>query len=144
MLLVILLLSACTPRPLAGSYNFETLGDDGTCGDIPQPAYALGGGVSEFGVDNVEGEQFDLTLVPLSGDETRLTCSMTDGHFSCGASFERVGGWTNTIAAGGAWLSEREATLYWGMFQDCELGASCTDEQTCTMFAQFRITHDGG
>jgi hypothetical protein len=144
MLFALLLPWACAPLPLAGDYDYVVIAEEDTCGDIVAPVYGLGGGVAVFRVANVAEDHLDLTLVPINGEyDAELACSMSDLHFSCGMSFERPPGLTSTVAAGGAWLSEHEASLYWGMLQGCDSGTECTREDWCSTFSQFRITLNG-
>jgi hypothetical protein len=140
----LLLLAACAPRPLEGYYGYEVLADENFCGYSEQPDIGLGEPVLDWRVDNVTDEQFELTLGGFHNDST-VPCSFSGRHFSCVVEpIEFEEGWTINIAAGGAWLSEDEASLYWGMFQDCDWGGSrCTREYTCSIFAQFRITLNG-
>jgi hypothetical protein len=140
MILALLHVTACTPLPVEGFYDFLVLADEDSCGETEQPSYSLGRNVLEFVIADVSEDKFDLTLIPGAGEDTTLTCSMSDQHFNCGVSFELEEGWTDSIAAGGAWLSEDEASLYWGMFQDCDWGgARCTREYTCSIFQQFHL-----
>jgi hypothetical protein len=140
MLLALLNFSGCTRLPLEGDYDYLVLADEDSCGETSQPAYALGAGVLGWRIASVSAERFDLTLIPGYDQDITIACSMSGSHFSCdGEPWELEDGWTNSIVAGGAWLTENEASLYWGRFQDCDWGARCTREYTCSTFMQFHL-----
>jgi hypothetical protein len=136
-----LLSSACTPPlPVDDFYDYTLVAEEDSCSDTSQPYYGLGDPVLNWRITDVTENQFDLTLVGFQ-DEFTIPCLFSGRHFSCVVEpRERAEGWTMNIAAGGAWLSDSEASLYWGMFQECDRGERrCARENTCTIFQQFRL-----